>query len=56
MSRFKESLTGTEYAARFIQGVRERKITLLTEASVLSLTKEEKLTIINSVDGISKRE
>ena len=30
LSRFKESLTGPEYAARFIQGVRERKITLLT--------------------------
>ncbi len=52
LSRFKESLTGPEYAARFIQGVRERKITLLTETTVLSLTKEKKMTIINSVDGI----
>ena len=52
LSRFKESLTGPEYAARFIQGVRERKITVLTETTVLSLTKEKKLTIINSVDGI----
>ena len=40
LSRFKESLTGPEYAARFIQGVRERKITVLTETTVLSLTKE----------------
>ena len=46
LSRFKESLTGPEYAARFIQGVREREITVLTETTVLSLTKEKKLNTI----------
>ena len=52
LTRFKESLSGPEYAARFVQGVRERNIEVLTETTVLSLTKDKKVTAINSRDGI----
>lgn len=52
LTRFKESLSGPEYAARFVQGVRERKIEVLTETTVLSLTKDKKITAINTQDGI----
>ena len=52
LTRFKESLSGPEYAARFVQGVRERKIEVLTETTVLSLTKDKKITAINTKDGI----
>ena len=52
LSRFKESLTGPEYAARFVQGVRERKIEVLTETTVLSLSKDKQITAVNAADGI----
>ena len=52
LTRFKESLSGPEYAARFVQGVRERKIEVLTETTVLSLSDDKKITAINSKDGI----
>ena len=52
LTRFKESLTGPEYAARFIQGVQERNIEVLTGTTVLSLTKDKKITAINSREGI----
>ena len=52
LTRFKESLSGPEYAARFVQGVRERKIEVLTETTVLSLTQDKQITAINSKDGI----
>lgn len=52
LTRFKESLSGPEYAARFVQAVRERNIEVLTETTVLSLTKDKKITAINTKDGI----
>ena len=52
LTRFKESLSGPEYAYRFVQGVRERKITTLTETTVLSLTSDKTITAINSSDGV----
>ena len=52
LTRFKESLTGPEYAARFVQGVQERNIEVLTGTTVLSLTKDKKITAINSREGI----
>ena len=52
LTRFKESLSGPEYAARFVQGVRERNIEVLTETTVLSLTKDKQITAINSKEGI----
>ncbi len=52
LTRFKESLSGPEYAARFVQGVRERKIEVWTETTVLSLTNDKKITAINTKNGI----
>ena len=52
LTRFKESLSGPEYAARFVQGVRERNIEVLTETTVLSVTKEKQITAINSASGV----
>ena len=52
LTRFKESLSGPEYAARFVQGVRERNIEVLTETTVLSLTKDKQITAMNSREGI----
>lgn len=52
LTRFKESLSGPEYAARFIMGVRERDIEVLTKTTVLSLSKDKKITAINTKDGI----
>jgi NADPH-dependent 2,4-dienoyl-CoA reductase/sulfur reductase-like enzyme len=40
LTRFKESLSGPEYASRFVSEVRSRNIEVLTETTVLSITKE----------------
>ncbi len=52
LQRFKESLTGPEYADRFIQGVLERKIPYKINTTVLSLTKDKEITAINKTDGV----
>ncbi len=52
LQRFKESLTGPEYADRFIQGVLERKIPYKISTTVLSLTKDKQITAINKTDGV----
>ena len=36
LTRFKESLSGPEYAARFVSGVRERGISFMTETTKIS--------------------
>lgn len=52
LTRFKESLSGPEYAERFIHLVEERQIQVLTETTVLSLTKDKKITAINDKQGV----
>ncbi len=52
LTRFKESLTGPEYANRFIDGVKERNIEFLTETTVIELSKDKVITAINSIDGV----
>ena len=52
LTRFKESLSGPEYAARFVQEVRARNINVMTQTTVLSLTKDQKITAINSREGV----
>ena len=52
LSRFKESLTGPEYAERFISLVKERKIECLTDTTVLSLSKDKKIRAVNERDGV----
>lgn len=52
LTRFKESLSGPEYAARFIDGVTERNIEVMTETIVLSVTKDKIITAMNTSEGI----
>ena len=52
LTRFKESLSGPEYAARFVDGVLARNIQVMTETTVLSLTKDKKVTAINTQNGV----
>lgn len=52
LTRFKESLSGPEYAARFIQEVEDRNIEVLTKTTVLSLTNDKEITAINSECGV----
>lgn len=52
LTRFKESLTGPEYAYKFIKEVLARKIPVFTETTVLSLTKDKQVTAINSEKGV----
>ena len=52
LHRFKESLTGPEYAGKFIQGVIERNIPFKTNTTVLSVTKDKEVTVINKTDGV----
>ena len=55
LTRFKESLTGPEYAYRFILEAKKRDIEIMTATTVLSLSasNEEKLiTAINPQDGV----
>ena len=52
LTRFKESLSGPEYAARFIEEVEKREIEVVTETTVLSLTKDKQITAINMKNGV----
>lgn len=52
LTRFKESLSGPEYAARFIQEVEKRNIPVLTSTTVLSLSQDKKITAINPQEGV----
>ncbi len=52
LTRFKESLTGPEYASRFIGEVEKRNITVLTGTTVLSLTKDKQITAMNTKCGV----
>ena len=47
LTRFRENLTGPEYAARFIDGVKKRGIEILTETTVLDLTADRSVTATN---------
>ena len=52
LARFKESLTGPEYADRFIKELETRDIELMTETTVLSLAEETSVTAINERNGV----
>ena len=52
LTRFKESLSGPEYAARFISLVKERPIEIMTETTVLSLSRDKVLTAVNKTEGV----
>lgn len=52
LTRFKESLSGPEYAARFESGVKERDITVMTNTTVLSLTADKTVTVMSAERGV----
>lgn len=52
LRRFKESLSGPEYAARFISEVEKRGIEVLLGTTVLSLTEDKRVTAVNSREGL----
>ena len=47
LARFKESLSGPEYSARFIKEVKNRNIDVALETTVLSLSQDKKVEVIN---------
>ncbi len=52
LTRFKESLTGPEYAYRFEKEVLARNIPVMTNTTVLSLSKDKQVTAINEKEGV----
>ncbi|MBP5467416.1 MAG: NAD(P)/FAD-dependent oxidoreductase, partial [Clostridia bacterium] len=52
LHRFGESLTGPEYANRFVEGVKKRNIEYYTGATVLSITDKKEIKYISPKDGI----
>ncbi len=49
---FNEELTGPEYAARYIDRVKERKIECKCNTMVLDITREKVVTAMNSEEGL----
>ncbi|MBR0424968.1 MAG: FAD-dependent oxidoreductase [Clostridia bacterium] len=49
---FSEELTGPEYAARFIEGVKAREIPYLLNTMALHVSRDKMVTLINRTDGI----
>ncbi|MBO7525674.1 MAG: FAD-dependent oxidoreductase, partial [Clostridia bacterium] len=52
LARFKESLSGPEYAARFIDKVRSLPIEVMLDTTVLSFDKDKTITAINEERGV----
>ena len=52
LTRFKESLSGPEYASRFIEQVEKRDIDVMLETTVLEISENKMVTAINSQSGI----
>ena len=52
LTRFKESLSGPEYAARFVDEVAKRDIQVLVKTTVLSVSKDKTVTAMNEDDGV----
>lgn len=51
LTRFKETLSGPEYAERFIEEVKKRNIQVITETTVISVT-EDKVVTAASKNGL----
>ena len=49
---FKEELTGPEYAARFIAGVKERNIPYVLNTMALHVSPDKQVTLMNRTDGV----
>lgn len=53
LQRFKESLTGPEYANNFIREVEKRNIEYMTDTTVISLSKQKVVTVV-SPEGVEE--
>ena len=51
LHRFKEELTGPEYAARFIDMLRDTSVRVMTDAMVLAINGEHEVTVISAAEG-----
>ena len=51
LHRFKEELTGPEYAGRFIQLLRQTKAEVMLDTMVVEITSDRRICCINTVDG-----
>lgn len=51
LHRFGEELTGPEYAGRYVKMVRERGISILTDAMVLEITEDKRVTFVSPSVG-----
>ena len=47
LTRFKETLSGPEYAQRFIDEVNKKNIEYITETTVIDLTNDKKIIAVN---------
>ncbi|MDO5047184.1 MAG: FAD-dependent oxidoreductase [Anaerococcus sp.] len=52
LHRFKEELTGPEYAQRFIDEVKEKNIDVMLNTMVMDLAEDKTITLMNKVNGI----
>lgn len=52
LHRFKEELTGPEYAARFIKMAEDRDIDVLTSTAVINLSKNKVITAVSESEGL----
>lgn len=52
LTRFKESLAGPEYAARFVAEARKRNIETWLNTTVLSLSADKKITVVGEERGV----
>ena len=52
LTRFKESMTGPEYADRFIKEVKKRNIEVKLKTTVLDLCQDKTVTAINDSEGV----
>ena len=56
LHRFKEELTGPEYAQRYIDMVKELNIEFKLETMVLNISQDKKIAIVNPKDGYQEIE
>ena len=54
LHRFKEELSGPEYATRYIDMVKDASTKVLSDSMVIDLSSEKVATIMNKEDGIIK--
>ena len=50
---FKEELTGPEYAARYIDKVKEANIEYKLDTMVINITKDKEITYVSKKDGLN---